>query len=345
MRTSMQEKISPYQGKGAPSLMDSAGPAKVASTEGDASFKNILMSSNLDVAKERASSKDGDLSRAKNDEEFFRAINDRNNPQRGPKTQLDKDDFLKLFIAQLQNQDPLKPDDSAQMAAQLAQFNGLEQMLNVNKTLTEMLKGQSNGRNFGMLDYVGRDVTIEGGRALVSQGNSGQVSFNIDRPIAGATLEVRDGAGTIVATENLGQLREGEQDLQWSGVGTDGKPLQDGGYTFSITATADEGQAVPVALQTRIKVTGVDLKDPAGAFMTAAGKISASDVVAVRMADEKPKINDKSNDKLRSESAQLKDAKVTEGEVSSPAAITIPVTMDAGNGSVAIVPENEDEHT
>ena len=335
MRTSMQEKISPYQGKGAPNILDGAGPSKVSSSEGDASFKNILMSSNLDVAKERASNKDGDLSAAKTDEDFFRAINGRNNTQRGPKNELDKDDFLKLFIAQLQNQDPLKPDDSAQMAAQLAQFNGLEQMLNVNKTLTEMLKGQSNGRNFGMLDYVGREVTVEGGRALVSQGNAGQVSFNIDRPVTGATLEVRDGNGNIVATEELGQLRDGEQDLQWSGVGSDGKGLQDGAYTFSITATGDEGLAVPVPVQTRIKVTGVDLKDPGGAFMTPAGKISANDVVAVRMVDDKPKMNERPMAK----EPQVVNEQAKPDEELLAGAASIPVIMDSGEQPA----ENPDE--
>lgn len=292
MRATLQERINPYQGKGGAgpaSTPDAAADRKVFSGEGDATFKNLLMESNSDVSRERAASKKGDLSEAKTDDDFFRMMNEKANPQRGPKTQLDKDDFLKLFIAQLQNQDPLKPDDSAQMAAQLAQFNGLEQMLNVNKTLTEMLKGQNNGRNFGMLDYVGREVTVEGGRAVVTGGNPGKVSFNVDRPVSGATVEVRDDNGAVVATENLGELRPGEQDLRWSGNGVDGKPLKDGSYTFAITATSDEGQSVPIPVQTRIKVLGVDLKDPSGAFMTEAGKVPASDVVAVRMMEEKDK--------------------------------------------------------
>jgi flagellar basal-body rod modification protein FlgD len=287
MRSSIQDRINPYQGKQSPGGGLSTASNKIVGGDSAASFKDILMNSNLDAAKERAASKAGDLSGAKTDEDFFRILNERNNPQRGPKSTLDKDDFLKLFIAQLQNQDPLKPEDSAQMAAQLAQFNGLEQMLNVNKTLTEMLKGQNSGRNFGMLDYVGREVTIEGGRAFMSAGNAGQISFVIDRPVAGASLEVRDENGSIVATENLGQLQQGEQDLNWSGKGADGAPLKDGAYTFSISASSEEGQPVPVPVQTRVKVTGVDLKDPTGAFMTPAGKISASDVVAVRMVEEK----------------------------------------------------------
>lgn len=50
-------------------------------------------------------------------------------------TTLDKDDFLKLLVTQLQNQDPLNPLQDTQFIAQMAQFSELEQMQNVNKTL------------------------------------------------------------------------------------------------------------------------------------------------------------------------------------------------------------------
>ncbi|WP_298272619.1 flagellar hook capping FlgD N-terminal domain-containing protein, partial [Geobacter sp.] len=47
-------------------------------------------------------------------------------------TGLNKDDFLKLFITQLQNQDPLQPQDSSQFIAQLAQLTQVEQAYNTN---------------------------------------------------------------------------------------------------------------------------------------------------------------------------------------------------------------------
>lgn len=51
------------------------------------------------------------------------------------KDSLGKDDFLKLLITQLQNQDPLKPMDDTQFIAQMAQFSTLEQMTNMNATI------------------------------------------------------------------------------------------------------------------------------------------------------------------------------------------------------------------
>ena len=51
------------------------------------------------------------------------------------KNVLGKDDFLKMMIAQLKNQDPMNPMDGTAFTAQLAQFSSLEQLQNVNTQL------------------------------------------------------------------------------------------------------------------------------------------------------------------------------------------------------------------
>ena len=56
-----------------------------------------------------------------------------------PGGKLGKDEFLKLLVAQLTNQDPMNPADGQQMAAQLAQFSSVEQLQSANATLTELL--------------------------------------------------------------------------------------------------------------------------------------------------------------------------------------------------------------
>src|SRR5262245_58853274 len=58
------------------------------------------------------------------------------------RNELGKDDFMKLMAAQLKYQDPISPMKNEQMAAQLAQFSALEQMLNVNQNLEKMAAGQ-----------------------------------------------------------------------------------------------------------------------------------------------------------------------------------------------------------
>ncbi len=63
---------------------------------------------------------------------------------------LGKEEFLQLLVCQMQNQDPLNPQEDSDFIAQLAQFSSLEQMTNMNATL-------SNTSAYGM---VGKEVII-----------------------------------------------------------------------------------------------------------------------------------------------------------------------------------------
>ncbi|ACL22134.1 flagellar hook capping protein [Desulfitobacterium hafniense DCB-2] len=52
---------------------------------------------------------------------------------------LGKDDFLKLLVAELTNQDPLSPMDNKDMITQMAQFSSLEQMNNMSKSMENLV--------------------------------------------------------------------------------------------------------------------------------------------------------------------------------------------------------------
>lgn len=247
----------------------------------DLDFRTMLQNSNAETARERSAKKSGDLSGAKTDEDFYRMLNERNNPSRTPKNQLGKDDFLKLFIAQMQNQDPTNPQDSSQMAAQMAQFNGLEQMMNVNTTLTSMLKAQDQGRAAQMIDYVGKEVDVGTGMLKFDKNKLTKSTFNIDQPLGQAVLEVRDGSGQVLSQEELGSLMPGEHNVKWAGRLKDGQVASPGLYNFQIVGKSVEGQDVSIPIKSKVKITGIDLKTDGGAFFTELGKIQMKDVTSV----------------------------------------------------------------
>lgn len=66
---------------------------------------------------------------------------------------LGKEDFLKLLLAQLSNQDPLRPMEDREFIAQLAQFNTLEQMQQVNRHLVDMVSGQALAQASSLLGH------------------------------------------------------------------------------------------------------------------------------------------------------------------------------------------------
>lgn len=76
-------------------------------------------------------------------------------------TQLGKDDFLKLMMAQMQYQDPLSPMDNSQMIAQMAQFTSVEQLTNISNQLTAMSQslGNSSGLIGKLVSWVGETKT------------------------------------------------------------------------------------------------------------------------------------------------------------------------------------------
>jgi flagellar basal-body rod modification protein FlgD len=71
-------------------------------------------------------------------------------------SELDKDAFLRLLIAELSNQDPLNPMDDREFIAQMAQFSSLEQMTN----MTKALEGLSSMEQYSAVSYVGKIIAF-----------------------------------------------------------------------------------------------------------------------------------------------------------------------------------------
>ena len=116
-----------------------------------------------------------------------------------------KDDFLKLFIAQLKNQDPLSPVDDSQFLAQLAQFSSLEQMSNVAKSVEDL--------NQNMTMLTSQSLLVQGaamiGKEAVGIDGDGQEVSGLISSVKwnGASLQVAIG-DKMINLENIIEVRE-----------------------------------------------------------------------------------------------------------------------------------------
>jgi hypothetical protein len=86
-----------------------------------------------------------------------------------------KDEFVKLLVAQMRHQDPLNPMDGQQMAAQLAQFSSVEQLVTLNETMAAQASGQtalleSLGGSL-TLGAIGKSVEVDASQAVDKNGN------------------------------------------------------------------------------------------------------------------------------------------------------------------------------
>lgn len=286
MKASIRQQIAPPSAVGAQSFSDakvsegSKAKDSTAKPGDDVDFDVLLFNSMQDKKKERRAKDNGDLT-SENREDFLEKLADQTKKRRVPKNKLEKDDFLKLFVTQLQNQDPLNPDDGAELAAKLAQFNSVEQLMNVNKSLESLAGAQSEDRSMQLAGIIGKEVTIDGGRLRIAGGQLSDAEFTIQQPASNTSLEVRDATGTVVRTMPLGSLPAGTHNLGWDGLKADGYRVPDGAYTYEITARNGKGMEMPVSITSKVKITGVDIMDKTGAVYTDFGKVSMDEIKAV----------------------------------------------------------------
>lgn len=109
-----------------------------------------------------------------------------NEALRETNSELGKDAFLKILIAQLSNQDPLDPLKDKDFIAQMAQFSTLEQMTNMNKSIEQMnavTKGSA-------VNYIGRVVEYLDDEGLSTYGTVAYVRFDKSGVILTTTEEI-----------------------------------------------------------------------------------------------------------------------------------------------------------
>lgn len=249
--------------------------------EGKIEFSKLLNSSNLQAQRERAAEGTKDLSSARNDEEFFSMLEKKTSQKRAPKSTMDKDDFLKLFVTQLQNQDPLNPKENSELAAQLAQFNGLEQMLNVNKTLEKMNQAQSQKRTIDLVDYIGKEVLTNRSQFRVDAQKNSPLEFEIEKEVGQAVAELRDSTGAIVHTQELGVLKPGKNSVQLETSGKQGSKVPTGMYTLSILGVDGDGKETNVDIKTRTKITGINFQGGGDKLYSENGELSMDDIIGI----------------------------------------------------------------
>ena len=193
-----------------------------------------------------------------------------------PKGVLGKNEFLKLLVAQMKNQDPLNPAQGDQMAAQLAQFSSLEQLQNINSTLETQT---SNGTGIiesiqtsAAMGTVGKTIVASGDGLEVPAGaDATKVAVRATIPAGGgrATLKVLDDSGKVIGTRELGAVSAGPLDMTLNEAG---EGLAAGSYRFAVDVTDSTG-AVRSAATSMVGVVTAVQATPTGPVLRV-GKLS-----------------------------------------------------------------------
>jgi flagellar basal-body rod modification protein FlgD len=127
-----------------------------------------------------------------------------------------EDRFLKLLVAQLQNQDPLNPMDNAQVTSQMAQIQTVSGIDKLNSTVQGLNAQFAQLQALSGASLVGRGVLIEGNRLVADSGGVGHGGFELGSQADHVKLEVLDASGRVIDTTDLGAMASGRHSFDWT---------------------------------------------------------------------------------------------------------------------------------
>jgi flagellar basal-body rod modification protein FlgD len=159
-----------------------------------------------------------------------------------------QNNFLKMLVTQMNNQDPLNPMDNSQLTSQLAQISTVSGMQTMNATLSQLLAQTSASRAMDSAALIGRTVVVPGADVSVKDGVASKIGIDLPKTADAVTVDVLDADGKVVRTIDLKGQVAGVHDVEWDGKDNAGAVVANGDYTFKVTATADGTSVQPVAL-------------------------------------------------------------------------------------------------
>lgn len=198
------------------------------------------------------------------------------------RNKLGQDQFLKLMTAQLNNQNPLKPQDNTEFLTQMAQFSTVSGIQDLQESFKSFSSTMQQDQAMTSSSLVGRSVSVTSNKAILP--NNGTMLGSLDLP-SGSTavkLTISDANGKVVKTQNLGPQEAGSIPFEWDGSTDDGKLATPGTYQLQAEALI-AGETTALATRAAAPVTSVTLNGAKGmeVELQGLGRYNVSDIQAV----------------------------------------------------------------
>lgn len=191
-----------------------------------------------------------------------------------------KDEFMKLLLAQLKNQDPLNPMDGTDFAAQLAQFSSLEQLKNLNTTLETQSVNQMTLGYAQSVNMIGKEAVANSGNTVTANGQSTELNYRLANDAQSVTINILDKDGKLLKTWDEPARSAGMNHATWDSSG-----VEKGDYTYQITAKDSSGAVVPAETMTSGMVTAVHFRNNQILVTLNGREVPLSDIVKIKTPD------------------------------------------------------------
>lgn len=180
---------------------------------------------------------------------------------------LDKDAFMLLLVTQFKYQDPLNPMEDKEFIAQLSQFSSLEQLMNLNESMTGLTDATNSQQMINATSFIGKEVAAYGttiSKKTTKDATTGEETtkvstyrYAIGNAMGAGTINVYDSSKQLVYSETLPARAAGTYKFEWNGKYSDGRNALDGVYTIGLSCNDPNGTALQTDVMIDGKVEGV----------------------------------------------------------------------------------------
>jgi len=190
----------------------------------------------------------------------------------------DKNQFLELMIAQLENQNPLDPKDGTEFLSQLAQFSTVEGVEKLNHNMQSMSENFRSSQALQATALVGRQVKVSGNQGSLDAVGALEGVVELPGSRSNVSVEVYSMTGAMLRKISLGTHPGGNVPFSWDGLDETGVRVPPGNYIVSAKAGSDQEEQLETQIQANVDSVTLDSSGGVTLNINGLGSIPISDV-------------------------------------------------------------------
>ncbi len=184
--------------------------------------------------------------------------------------ELGKNEFMKLMIAQMENQNPLEPQDNGAFISQLAEFSSLEEMQKISGSVNNFSTQFQSSQALQASAMVGRTVLVPAASSPLSHAGNISGIVDLQKSTSSLNISILNGSGELVNQFDLGQQPAGTVPFVWDGTNSKGEQMPFDNYTIKAQASRS-GSAEQATTLLSANVNSVSIAQGGGISLNLSG--------------------------------------------------------------------------
>ncbi len=197
--------------------------------------------------------------------------------------------FLELMITQMENQNPLDPQNNTEFIAQLAQFSSVEGLERLNENFDDFSASFMSNQALQASSLVGSSVSVAADKAILPEGGVVSGAVEVPANMENMNINIYSKAGVLVEQIPLGTQPSGEMVFRWDGANVEvngelldwqsADPLSPGVYEIEISGMEDgEATALETALSANVNSVTLESDGQITLNLAGLGAVNIADV-------------------------------------------------------------------